>query len=562
MNRSYFIFSSLGSYWAIFSAFRHLSTDPLTTLFWSKSIFLWPFVITACANFILVFIERTDLREKNYVKIILVTPAIVLSAIWLFTDYLTANMVKEDWGWRVDVDLTTPIPSLIIIWSFIIVSGILYSTFGYYQTLNIPRLKNQANIVLLAILNLILFIILSEVIFKFLKLDYPPLTAIGFAVTSILIAYSMIKYKLFRINPEIAARNILTSMSDALFLLDPKGTIHLVNDSTLSLLGYLDSKEIIGKLFQDFIQLQKEHEDIIEKFFSVDGETTTTLISKMGSIIPVSIKSSLISEDKDQAVNAIVLLCRDITIQIKIEEERVLAEQNRKELEKRRIDFISMTSHELRTPLTSIKGYTDLLTRMNKDTEDLTMKNSLKAMDKNIARLERLIEGVIDVSQIDEQRFRIIREKRDLISFLTETLSPYLNQVDSRVNFDSNSNNSEAIYVNIDSDRIAQVINNLIENGLKNSPKNGGMVDIKVKSSEKAAKVFVTDHGAGIASSDLDKIFERFVSIPTKYSVKGSGIGLYVSRMIIEAHSGSLTVSSQGLDKGSTFVIELPISSG
>ncbi|MHA2318203.1 MAG: sensor histidine kinase, partial [Candidatus Hodarchaeales archaeon] len=281
---------------------------------------------------------------------------------------------------------------------------------------------------------------------------------------------------------------------------------------------------------------------------------------KTGSIVPVSIKSSVITEDKGPAVNAIVLLCRDITIQLEIEEERALAEQNRKELEERRIAFISMTSHELRTPLTSIKGYSDLLTRMNKDTEDLTLKKSLKAMNKNVARLERLIDGVLDVTQMDEQRFKIVKEKRDLISFIAETLNPYLNQVDSQVNYDSNSNNNKEIYVNIDPDRIAQVINNLVGNSLKNSPKNGGMVEIKVDSNEKAAKVIVTDQGAGIAAADLEKIFQKFVSIPTKYSVKGSGIGSYVSRMIIEAHSGSLIVSSQGLDKGSTFVIELPIS--
>ncbi|MHA1944938.1 MAG: ATP-binding protein, partial [Candidatus Hodarchaeales archaeon] len=539
---------------------RHVSTDPITTLFWGKSVFLWPFVITACGNFILIYIERNDLRKKKSVKIILAAPAIVLSAIWVFTDYMTTNMVKKDWGWRVEVDLTTPIPSLIIIWSFIIVSGILYLAFAYYRALNIPRLKNQTAIVLLAILNLIFFIIVSEVGFRTLKLDYPPLTAIGFAVTSILIAYSMVKYKLFKINPEIAARNILTSMRDALFLLDPKGTIHLVNNSTLSLLGYLDSKEIIRKPFQEFIKSTEGNENVIEELYSVDREYNTTFISKTGSIVPVSIKSSVITEDKGPAVNAIVLLCRDITIQLEIEEERALAEQNRKELEERRIAFISMTSHELRTPLTSIKGYSDLLTRMNKDTEDLTLKKSLKAMNKNVARLERLIDGVLDVTQMDEQRFKIVKEKRDLISFIAETLNPYLNQVDSQVNYDSNSNNNKEIYVNIDPDRIAQVINNLVGNSLKNSPKNGGMVEIKVDSNEKAAKVIVTDQGAGIAAADLEKIFQKFVSIPTKYSVKGSGIGSYVSRMIIEAHSGSLIVSSQGLDKGSTFVIELPIS--
>jgi PAS domain S-box-containing protein len=561
LNRSYFIFSSLGSYWAIFSAFRHLSTDPLSTLFWSKSIFLWPFVITACANFMLIFIEKQELRRNHYVKFILIVPAVVLSTIWLFTDYLTTNMVKEDWGWRVDVDLTTPIPSLIIIWSFIIVSAILYLAFEYYRALNISRLKKQSTIVLLGILNLIFFIILSEVIFKFLKLDYPPLTAIGFAVTSILIAYSMIKYNLFKINPEIAARNILTSMSDALFLLDPKGIIHHVNNSTLSLLHYQNPKELIGKAFLECIHSNEDQAQMIETLALTDKNLVIYLKTKVETVIPVSVRSSVITEDNNKNINGIVLLCTDITAKLKIEEEHALAEKNRKELEKRRIDFITMTSHELRTPLTSIKGYTDLLTRMNEDPEDPIFIKSLKAMNKSVSRLERLIDGVLDVSQIDEEKFRIVKKKIELISFLTEILLPYLNPVSSTISFNPDLHNSEKIHVNIDPDRVSQVISNLIDNGLKNSPKVGGRIEISVNSGQKTVKIIVSDNGAGIAEADLDRIFDRFVSIPTKYSVKGSGIGLYLSRMLIEAHSGTLIASSPGLDKGSTFVIELPISS-
>ncbi len=474
---------------------------------------------------------------------------------------MTANMVKEDWGWRVNVDLITTIPFLIILWGLIIVSGILYLTFEYYRTLENPRMKNQTKLVLLAIINLIFFILISEVGFKILKFDFPPLTAIGFAVTSIIIAYSMIKYKLFRINPEIAARNILASMSDALFLLSPNGTIHSINKSTLSLVGYLNPKEIIGKNFQDFIQSTNDNSDVMNRLQKMDQTFNLNLLAKTGSIVPVSIKSSLITDDNDQTINAIVLLCRDITVQLKIDEERALAEQNRKELEKRRINFITMTSHELRTPLTSIKGYSELIIQMNQKTEDTTLQRAFKSITRNVLRLERLIDGVLDVSQIDEQRFKIVKEKRDLISFLTETLNPYLNRVDSTISYGPDLYNGKEIYVNIDPDRIAQVVNNLVDNSLKNSPKNVGKVDITVDTSDKTAKITFTDRGAGIAPADLDKIFDRFVSIPTKFSVKGSGIGLYVLRMIVEAHLGSLTASSPGLDKGSTFVIELPISS-
>ena len=113
------------------------------------------------------------------------------------------------------------------------------------------------------------------------------------------------------------------------------------------------------------------------------------------------------------------------------------------------------------------------------------------------------------------------------------------------------------IILKMDPDRINQVLVNIIDNAIKNSKPDQLSINVKLKVEEKSIDLRISDKGPGIKPNDLDKIFEKFVSIPTRNSVIGSGIGLYVSRMIIQAHGGSLNAESAGLGKGATFHISL-----
>ncbi|MFX0174482.1 MAG: sensor histidine kinase [Candidatus Hodarchaeota archaeon] len=113
--------------------------------------------------------------------------------------------------------------------------------------------------------------------------------------------------------------------------------------------------------------------------------------------------------------------------------------------------------------------------------------------------------------------------------------------------------------VNVDRYRIHQVLDNLISNTIKHTPKTNRKITISLKSASKeTVRISVKDNGAGIKTDNINKIFEPYVFFESKYSTKGSGIGLFVSRAIIEKMNGYLAATSQGEDQGSTFSIELP----
>jgi signal transduction histidine kinase len=280
--------------------------------------------------------------------------------------------------------------------------------------------------------------------------------------------------------------------------------------------------------------------------------------NKSGKLIPVSISNSFIKSGSGREIRGMVWLSKDITKQRQLEEEQRKTELIRKELEEKRLNFITMSSHELRTPLTAILGYTEFLEKIyTSNYDEKTILKYLSIIKKNALRLDRLTRGMMDVSQIDGQKFKIKKEKVNFLEFLDEIFSIYKKRLKEKLTL-SIPHGPSPRYLNIDSDRISQVLVNIMDNAIKNSTPEKLFVAVKLKEEEKAIKLSISDQGPGINPDDLDTIFEKFVSIPTKNSVIGSGIGLYVSRMIIKAHGGTITAESEGLDRGATFHIILP----
>lgn len=115
-----------------------------------------------------------------------------------------------------------------------------------------------------------------------------------------------------------------------------------------------------------------------------------------------------------------------------------------------------------------------------------------------------------------------------------------------------------SILVEMDKDRIQQVLDNVINNSVKHTHKDTRKIVLTAKKCLKVVQVEISDNGAGIEAHNLERIFEPFFSIPTKYGAKGTGIGLNLCKLILEKHGGTITAHSDGLDRGATFIIELP----
>jgi signal transduction histidine kinase len=234
-----------------------------------------------------------------------------------------------------------------------------------------------------------------------------------------------------------------------------------------------------------------------------------------------------------------------------------LIQQNERlqETERHKSDLISMVSHELRTPLSSVLGFTSLL--LQRDFPAAERRRYLEIVDAEARRLAALAEDFLDVRLLEEGRFNLDLEPVELVTLVREQVLLFFANTDRhRLSLDVPH---QAVVVDGDRDRLAQVIGNLFSNAIKYSPE-GGAIGVQVKIVRERARLSVTDDGVGIPPEHHDRIFERFYRAgAADKGISGTGIGLAVARDIVVAHGGEIKFRSvEG--HGSTFWLELPLS--
>jgi signal transduction histidine kinase len=235
------------------------------------------------------------------------------------------------------------------------------------------------------------------------------------------------------------------------------------------------------------------------------------------------------------------------------------AAQKLKELSDLKSDFVSKVSHELRTPLTSIMGAADNLLDGIAGPVDERPRSYLGRIKENADRLLRLINELLDLSRIEagKEEIRLSGFRLDsLIGETLETLKPLAEEHSVTLA----APQAPPLVIRADRDKISRVLINLVDNGIKFTPA-GGRVEIRASGEGQWVKLAVSDSGVGIPKLELDRIFDKFHQVKHSRggSRPGSGLGLPISRQLIEMHGGSLTAqSAQG--KGSTFTVVLPVS--
>ncbi len=226
----------------------------------------------------------------------------------------------------------------------------------------------------------------------------------------------------------------------------------------------------------------------------------------------------------------------------------------RKNLETRKDEFISMASHELKTPVTSLKVFTQTMQRQLRKNNDSRYESYLEKMEGQIDKLSRLISDLLDVSKINTGKFALQKETfyiDDLVHEVAENLRTIAKR---KIVI----KNGVKVTITGDKVRLSQVIVNLINNAFKYSPKDKEVTVIITPAGEKV-RVSVVDQGKGISKEYQDKIFERFYQVPeaTQQTYPGLGLGLYISHEIVKMHKGKIEVQSEA-DKGATFSFILP----
>ncbi|MFX1518265.1 MAG: ATP-binding protein, partial [Promethearchaeota archaeon] len=351
------------------------------------------------------------------------------------------------------------------------------------------------------------------------------------------------------------AQKYLDTAGVMMLAIEADQTISLINKKGCEILGYKE-KEILGlNWFDNFIpqRLQAEVKEVFNKLIAGEVELVKYFenpIVTIGGEEKIIGWYNTILKDKTGRITGTLSSGEDIS-------ERKKAERIRKELEEHRENFIYMTTHELRTPLTVIGGYCDFLSEHDKFIDRPRREKIYSILKSNVNRLERLTQDVSHIVQLERGEFLIEKEEIKVCPFLKLILEQYYHLLGPQFSFKACSKELPVI-IQADPDRLQQVMENVISNAIKHTPKDKREIIVSTEILVDKVRILVQDNGAGIASEHLETIFGQFITIPTDYAATGTGIGLYLSREIIKAHNGTITAQSKGKGQGSTFTIELP----
>lgn len=230
------------------------------------------------------------------------------------------------------------------------------------------------------------------------------------------------------------------------------------------------------------------------------------------------------------------------------------------ELEEMKLDFVSMAAHELRTPLTAVRGYASILQMQNAKDLDESGQDLIKRLVVSSENLGNLIENLLSVSRIERSAFTVDVRPVDLTKTVRNVIDNVRPQAYTKKQTINEYIPDELPVVFADAFRIGQVILNFVANAV-NYTQEGGSITIKAEQVDNSVKISVSDTGRGIPKEALDKLFTKFfrVSASLEQGAKGTGLGLYISKSIIEMHKGKVWVESE-LGKGATFAFTLPIA--
>ena len=335
--------------------------------------------------------------------------------------------------------------------------------------------------------------------------------------------------------------SILSYMTDGVLATNRRGQIIMINDMATKQLGVKESEARKMNILK-LLDIEDEYDlrDLITKV----PELTIDSQDENGEFLSLRVRFALIRRESG-FISGLVAVLHDTTEQEKEERERRL--------------FVSNVSHELRTPLTSVKSYLEALDEgaLSEPVAPDFIEVSLDETN----RMMRMVSDLLSLSRIDNATSHLDIELTNFTAFITFILNRFdkiRSQNDDKKYEIIRDYPINSIWVEIDTDKMTQVIDNIINNAIKYSP-DGGKITVRMKTTETQMILSISDEGLGIPKKDLPKIFDRFYRVDKARSRAqgGSGLGLAIAKEIIKQHNGFIWAKSE-YGKGSTFTIVLP----
>jgi len=337
-------------------------------------------------------------------------------------------------------------------------------------------------------------------------------------------------------------RSLIEHGYEGIAIIDKSNEISYISQSVEKILGYSDSEY---KRLKRFNRIHPDDRETIQQIYKTlkNGQTRIVVIRfKTKRNKWIWLETAFTNMFNDSHVKALVVNFRDVT--------------ERMELEKRKDDFVSMASHELKTPITSMKMYLDILQMQTDKYKDRQVHKYIQTLKSQVNKLKNLASDLLDLSRIETGKLHLQLDIFSLNGLAKDVIdSIQLTHKKHKLYFKDNVH----LHVYADSFRVYQVLTNLITNAIKYSP-NADKIIITISKHNNEGIISVQDFGIGIPKDKQDKIFDKFFQVtdPSAQTFPGLGMGLYISKEIMQQHGGRLWLeSSKG--KGSTFYFSLPL---
>lgn len=338
---------------------------------------------------------------------------------------------------------------------------------------------------------------------------------------------------------------ILNSTVESIMAVDKEGVIIIANKAAAELAGQ-NIDELIGKRISSVFQWMKEM-----SAFTIDYTTPgVTTYPDLEYLTPTSSQHYVkvivarVSGEKEQKAAQTIVTIHD--------------ETKNRELEDMKVDFVSMAAHELRTPLASLRGYLELISYKEKQ-PDPEVKAYIQQALGSATELGGLINNLLDVTKIERGALSLNMEKMDIAKSVKKTVQDMLYNASQRQQKLNYEGPSEGEFVFGDVIALREVMNNLVSNAVKYT-QSGGRIDVSMHREGDEYVVKVKDNGIGIPQAALANLFTKFYRVHGGLDSgnNGTGLGLYISKSIIERHGGTIGVQSEET-VGSTFTVRLPV---
>lgn len=335
--------------------------------------------------------------------------------------------------------------------------------------------------------------------------------------------------------------SILSYMTDGVLATNRRGQIIMINDMAKRQLG-VERDDALNQNILELLKIEEEYE--LRDLITQSPELMIYSQNVNGEYISLRVRFALIRRESG-FISGLVAVLHDTTEQDKEERERRL--------------FVSNVSHELRTPLTSVKSYLEALNE-GALTEPVAPDFIKVSLDET-NRMMRMVTDLLHLSRIDNATSHLDVELINFTAFITFILNRFdkMKSQDEEKKYELVRDYPiTSVWIEIDTDKMTQVIDNILNNAIKYSP-DGGKITVSMKTTDDQMILSVSDQGLGIPKQDLPKIFDRFYRVDRARSRAqgGTGLGLAIAKEIIKQHKGFIWAKSE-YGKGSTFTIVLP----